>query len=280
MKLVSSPCTKQFYMLSIRWLYVFLIITSLRPLGAIAQDSIVDQEVKVNKQYWLDYNHPTFLSETQSIRTEIAFRTIDPHVFNRFQAISTVTFKNGKKAHKFWNLFNSYQLGGGAIYTQNTSATDNFELRMIQGFRVIIPTIKLITLNNYVRLEERFQNQFNKQGWQSGYRLRYQLSTNISLASHYLKFTQGFYFPIKAELFFNLKKTNRFNDLVRISPGVGYKLKNNWRYELFVIFNRTRNTTETSNTTSDFIVRLRIYNGGKKSQDLDEQIDFQLEDEN
>ncbi len=259
---------------------MFLMITSLCPLGAIAQDSIVDQEVNVNKQYWLDYNHPTVLSETQSIRTEIAFRTIDPNIFNRFQAISTVTFKNGNKIHKFWNLFSSYQLGGGAIYTQNTSATDNLELRMIQGFRVIIPTIKLITLNNYVRLEERFQNEFNKQGWRSGYRLRYQLSTNISLPSRYLKFTEGFYFPIKAEVFFNLKKTDRFNDLVRISPGVGYKFKNNWRYEMFVIFNRTKNTTETSNTTSDFILRFRIYNGGKKNHALKEQIDFQLEDEN
>ncbi len=245
-----------------------------------AQDDVVDQAVDVNQQFWLDYNHPTRLSETQSIRTEIAFRTINPNIFNRFQAISTVTFKNTKKENKLWNLISSYQLGGGAIYTQNTSATDNFELRMIQGFRVIIPTIKLITLNNYVRLEERFQNEFNQQGWRSGFRLRYQISTNISWAKHYLGFTEGIYFPLKAELFFNLKKTDRFNDVVRISPGIGYKLKNNWRYELFVILNRSKNTTETSNTTSDFILRLRIYNGGKKSQALDEQIDFQLDDEN
>lgn len=267
-------------MLAIRWLYVFLAITWLLPLGVIAQDSIVDQAVKVNGQFWLDYNHPTLLSETQWIRTQMAFRTINPNVFNRFLAISTINFKNVKKENKVWGLIESFQLGGGAIYTQNTSAFDNFELRLIQGFKFNIPTIKLITLNNYVRLEERFQNDFDNEGWHSGFRLRYQIGTNISWSKHFLSFTEGLYFPIKAEVFFNLKKTDRFNDLIRLSPGVGYKFKNNWRYELFVIFNRTKNITETNNTSSDFILRLRIYNGGKKSQLLDEQIDFQLEDTN
>ena len=245
-----------------------------------SQDSIVDQSVEVNQQFWIDYNHPTLLSETQSIRTQMAFRTINPNVYNRFQAISTISFINGKKDHKVWGLIDSYQLGGGAIYTQNTSTTDNFELRLIQGFKFTVPTIKLITLNNYVRLEERFQNAFNNEGWRSGYRLRYQIGTNISWKKHFLGFTEGLYFPLKAELFFNLKRTDRFNDVIRISPGIGYKFKNNWRYELFVILNRTKNVTETSNTSSDFILRLRIYNGGKKSQLLDDQIDFQLEDTN
>ncbi len=261
-------------------IYIILLVVLFSAKKGVAQDSIVDQDVRVNEQFWLDYNHPTILSETQSIRTQIAYRTIVPNVFNRFQAISTITFKNNKKEHKIWGLIDSYQLGGGAIYTQNNTTNDNFELRLIQGFKFSIPTIKLINLNNYVRLEERFQNSFDDEGWRSGYRLRYQLGTNISWAKHYLRFIEGLYFPIKAEFFFNLKKTDRFNDLLRISPGVGYKFKNNWRYELFVIFNRTKNITETNNTSSDFILRLRIYNGGKKEQALDEQIDFQLEDSN
>lgn len=266
-------------MISRRCLYVFLFIQLLSPIGALAQDSIVDQDVRVNEQFWLDYNHPTLLSETQSIRTQIAFRTINPNLYNRFLAISTITFKNVKKENKILDLIDSFQLGGGAIYTQNTSTTDNFELRLIQGFKFNIPTIKMVTLNNYVRLEERFQNDFDNEGWRSGYRLRYQLGTNISWGNHFLGFTDGLYFPIKAEVFVNLKKADRFNDLVRISPGVGYKFKNNWRYELYVVFNSTRNITETNNTSSDFILRLRIFNGGKKNQVLDEQIDFQLDDD-
>lgn len=259
--------------------FVFITLLFISKIG-FAQDSIVDQDVRINQQFWLDYNHPTILSETQSIRTQIAFRTIVPNVYNRFQAISTITFNNGKKDKKMRDLIDSFQLGGGVIYNQNNNTTDNFELRLIQGFKFNIPTIKLITLNNYVRLEERFQNDFTNQGWHSSYRLRYQLGTNISWGKHHLGFTEGLYFPIKAEVFFNLKKADRFNDLIRISPGVGYKFKNNWRYELFVIFNSTKNITETNNISSDFILRLRIYNGGKKNQALNEQIDFQLEDSN
>jgi hypothetical protein len=246
----------------------------------IAQDSIVDQDVRVNEQFWIDYNHPSQWSETQSVRTQIAFRTIVPNVFNRFQAISTITFNNTKRSERKWGTIASYQLGGGAIYTQNTEARDNFELRLIQGFKFNIPTIKLVTLNNYVRLEERFQKSFDDNGWRSGFRMRYRLSTNISWGKHYLGFTEGLYFPLQAEIFVNLKKVDRFNDLIRLSPGIGYKFKNNWRYELFVIFNRTRNITETNNKSSDFILRLRVYNGGKKKEGLNDQIDFQLEDGN
>ncbi len=93
-----------------------------------------------------------------------------------------------------------------------------------------------------------------------------------------MSFTEGLYFPLQAELFFNLKRTDRFNDLIRISPGMGYKFKNNWRYELFVIFNRTTNITETNNKSSDFILRLRVYNGGKMKEGTEQQEGFQLDD--
>ncbi len=260
------------------WVLLCTVLCLNALIKANAQDSIVDQDVRVNRQFWIDYNHPNQWSETQSVRTQIAFRTIVPNVYNRFQAISTITFKNTNRSERTWGLIDSYQLGGGAIYTQNTAAKDNFELRLLQGFKFNIPTIKPITLNNYVRLEERFQKSFNDNGWRSGYRFRYRLGTNISWKKHYLGFTEGLYFPLQAEFFFNLKKTDRFNDLIRISPGIGYKLKNNWRYELFVIFNRTKNITETNNKSSDFILRLRVYNGGKKSPGSQNQNDFQLDD--
>jgi hypothetical protein len=66
-----------------------------------------------------------------------------------------------------------------------------------------------------------------------------------------------------------LKKADRFNDLIRLSPGIGYKTENDWRFELYTIFNRTKNITETNNTSNDFILRLRIYQGNLKKQVLD-----------
>ncbi|EMQ96406.1 hypothetical protein D778_02296 [Xanthomarina gelatinilytica] len=46
---------------------------------------------------------------------------------------------------------------------------------------------------------------------------------------------------------------------------MGYKLKNDWKFELYLIFNETKNNTETNNSSSDFILRIRVYNGTLKT---------------
>ncbi|MBT8298431.1 MAG: DUF2490 domain-containing protein [Maribacter sp.] len=254
-------------MLYKRWLYIFLAITSLYPLGTIAQDSIVDQEVQVNQQVWLDYNSLTRLSETQSIRTQFGFRKISPEVYDRFLMMPTWIIENKSAGHFLGlnkSLIESYRFGAGAIYTSNYDARDNLELRLSQGILVDVPMINNITLRNYARIEERFQNSFDDSGWQSGFRFRYRLSTVLSWKNHLIRFTEGFYLPMEAEIFANLKKSDRFNDLLRLSPGIGYQLKNKWRIELYLIYNRTKNITETTDkSTNDFIMRIRVYNGEK-----------------
>ncbi len=245
----------------------FLLITK----HGFSQDSIVDQAVNVNSQFWIDYNFISPFSENQNLSTQIGFRKISPKIYNRFLGISTLNIKNNKKVFNLNNtgpFIKSFHVGAGIIYTQNYNNTDNFELRLIQGFKFDIPTIKQVTLNNYVRFEERFQNSFKNSGWRAGYRLRYRLSTVLSWNKHYLNFANGLYIPIEAEVFFNLKRAERFNDLIRLSPGLGYRLDNNWKFELYFIFNRTKNITETNNKSSDFILRLRVFNGTKKLESI------------
>jgi hypothetical protein len=247
----------------------FLLFTA--PFG-FSQDSTVDQDVSVNGQFWIDYNFSKSKSETRDISTQIGFRKISPRVYDRFLVISTMNIEN-QSENKWLKLINSYHLGAGAIYTSNYDANDNLELRFIQGVRFNINTLKVLqinktsrflNLNNYIRLEERLQTSFNK-SWALGYRLRYKLSTEISWDKHLIGFTKGFYFPLEAELFFNLKKTDRFNDVIRISPGVGYKTKSGWRFETFIIYNRTKNITETNNNSSDFILSFRIRDEREKT---------------
>ncbi len=244
----------------------------------MGQDGTVDQDVKVNQQFWLDYNFSKSTKENRDISTQIGYRKITPQVYDRFLGISTINFKNTSQ-NKFLSVFESFHLGAGAIYTLNNNANDNFELRLLQGVRFNISTLKLFTFNNYIRLEERLQTSFTN-GWTIGYRLRYKLSTAISWENHFLKFTEGFYFPLEAEVFFNLKKSSRFNDLLRLSPGVGYKSKTGWRFETFVIFNRTKNITETNNTSSDFILRIRIRDERKKKVENSAPVQSVNEDKN
>lgn len=231
--------------------------------GIVAQDSIVDQEVRVNSQAWLDYNFKNLTNNSRFLSTQIGFRTINPSVYNRFLVTSTLNLRANRwfksKKEDSEPLIRSYHLGTGTIYTRNYNETDNFELRFIQGVKFNIPTIKDFKLYNYTRLEERFQTAFDGDGWEAGFRLRHRVSIAISWKKHYLNFTKGLYFPISAEIFFNLQKANRYNDVLRLSPGIGYKFESGLKLELYTIYNLSRNITETNDASSDFILRLRIY---------------------
>ncbi|MCO5724120.1 DUF2490 domain-containing protein [Robiginitalea marina] len=238
-----------------------VVITLSGTAPGISQDSIVDEAVKVNQQLWLDYNPTSILSEYRSLSTQISYRTIIPQVYNRFQVISTLDFRNKRERGLISGkaLIKSFRLGGGVIYTQNTGARDNLEFRLSQGLTFDIPTIQQMTLNNYARIEERLQKTFDDSGWEAGFRFRYRIATQIALNGLHLEFTEGFYIPLEAEVFINLKKTERFNDLIRLSPGLGYRFKTGWRIETYLIFNRTKNITETNDKSSDFIMRVRVY---------------------
>jgi hypothetical protein len=83
-----------------------------------------------------------------------------------------------------------------------------------------------------------------------------------------LAFAKGLYIPLEAEVFVNLKKVDRFNDLLRISTAIGYRLESDLRFELYPIFNSTKNITETNNNSSDFILRCRVFQGNSKKQEL------------
>ena len=60
------------------------------------------------------------------------------------------------------------------------------------------------------------------------------------------------------EFFFNFKKSDRLNDVIRISPGIGYKYNDDWKFELYASYHNTLNTAEEYNTSNDFVLRLRI----------------------
>lgn len=247
--------------------FILFVNLAIIPHFLLAQDTIADKEVKVNQQLWLDYNYHTPLGKTKGLNTQFGFRKIEPQVYNKFLINSSLYFKNSTSP-KFLQLENplidTYHLGAGLIYTQNYGTDDNFEFRLMQGLKYEIQTFKFLAFNNYIRLEERFQNSFDGSGWTTGFRLRYRISTELEWGNYLFDFTHGLYFPLSAEVFFNLKKSDRYNDLTRISPGIGYRTKSNWKFEMYLIFNRTKNITETNNTSSDFILRLRIINASRK----------------
>lgn len=227
-----------------------------------AQDT--SEDVSVNRQFWGDYNTKIQLEkENRFISGFIGYRTISPHIYDKYLFVPTYNFLNTKSSD-FLNLkkplINSFHLGMGIYYTNNLNDTpDDFEFRLMQGFKFFTPEIASIYFKNYIRLEERFQNILDGSSWTTSFRFRYRISTVIEWKKHLFNFNEGLYLPMSIEFFYNLKKADRFNDVIRISPGIGYKLNDDWKFEVHLSYHNTKNTTENESSSNDFVVRLRIY---------------------
>ncbi|RLD26829.1 MAG: hypothetical protein DRI70_05175 [Bacteroidetes bacterium] len=244
--------------------FEYLIFILLFNIFSIYGQEEVD-DIKVNGQTWLDYNVAYDLDEYKTIGGFIGYRTISPHIYDNFLLTSNYSIINQKslKFLKFLKLekplIHSYHFGARVNYVSNKNKEDDLEFRLMQGAKFFIPSFESFPLLNYIRLEERFQKTFDGSKWVVGLRFRYRISTVIEWNKLVFDFTKGFYIPMNIEFFFNLKKTDRFNDVIRISPGIGYKLNEEWRFELYGSYHNTLNTTEEVNTSNDFVLRLRIH---------------------
>ncbi|WP_298532248.1 DUF2490 domain-containing protein [uncultured Algibacter sp.] len=259
--------------------YYYILFILLFFTFRVASQDQTEDDVKVNAQLWLDYNIQSHFGESKSLNSYVGYRSITPNIYNNFLVVSTYNIAN-KKSLKLLKrdkpFINSYHLGARANYIANKDKKDDFEFRLMQGFKFYLPSIKEVPLMNYIRLEERFQKTFNTSGWDIGFRFRYKVSTVIDLDKHIFNFTSGFYIPLNVEFFFNLKKVDRFNDVIRVSPGIGYKLNDDWKFEFYVSYQNTQNTSENESTSNDFVFRLRIFKLNRKKnktkQSKDEQI--------
>ena len=248
-----------------------ILFSSSFALSCYSQEEL---DVSVNSQYWLDLNGKYEFDEIRSISGFAGFRSISPHAYDKYLVFGTYDMQN-TKSRIFRNLknplINSFHLGGGIYYTNNKNYDDNFELRLTQGLKFFLPSIKEIPLKNYLRFEQRFQKTFDGSSWSTSMRLRYKISTVIEWKKHFFAFNKGMYIPMNVEFFFNLNKADRFNDVIRISPGIGYKFTDEWRAEFYVSYHYTNNTTDQQDGSNDFVFRLRLYKANlvKKPPKLD-----------
>lgn len=249
-----------------RLFFLCLIAISVK---AISQES-QPEDATVNSQFWTDFNGKYLLDEKKFITGFVGYRTISPHLFDKIMVVPTLNFMH-TKSPKFIKsekpLISSFQLGAGLYYTNNNYEPDNFEFRMMQGFKFFLPSIDLIPLRTYIRLEERFQKDFDGSYWSFSGRLRFKVSTVIEWKKRLLSFNQGMYIPMSVEFFYNLKEADRYNDVIRISPGLGYKFSDEWKAEFYVSYHLSNNTSEDNDSTNDFVFRLRIYKSSLRKKE-------------
>ncbi len=261
-----------------------LVLFLINTVVLVSQETDVD--VSNNIQYWLDYNVKYNIKEKNSFSSFVGFRSITPHIFNKLVSVSTYNITN-EKSLKFIKtkkpLVHSYHLGTGLFYTQNIDSNDNFEFRLVQGLKFFLPFLKITYLNNYIRFEERFQKTINENPWSTGLRIRYKIATAFEWKKNHSDFKKGLYLPMSIELFFSVKESDRFNDKIRVSTGIGYKFESGWKTEFHISYHNTKNTDLTENTTNDYVFRLRVYRSSitrkntliDKEQELKELIEVE-----
>ena len=108
-------------------------------------------------------------------------------------------------------------------------------------------------------MEERFDIETSNWINTFGLRLRYEAKLTLKLKGDWLSFNDGLYLPISIELFWNLKETQQFNDIVRISLGIGYEFSELWRAEIDLSYHYTRNSVEDNFAANDIVFRLRLF---------------------
>jgi hypothetical protein len=243
---------------SYRKIYI-LIFLALAVWGQFLNaQTVFDEDEDVNTQIWLDYNPSWVLNSKTQIYGDIGARTIIPN--NWYRAIvrpairyDLLSFNERTERYRTWQLHG----GIGFFYTYNLEVTDILEIRPFQGLRVKIPNRDRLQLVHYVRLEERLELGLGEGTSEFSIRARYMIGKDFILPGKFL--TQGLYLPVYAEFFFNLNTGAQFNDVMRLTPGIGYRPNQDMRFQFDLSYHRRRPSSDDKFRTNDIVFRFRVY---------------------
>ena len=222
----------------------------------IAQDF---EDKSITEQIWLDYNPEYSLSERVDLYGGLGARTVFPNEWYRFFIEPTVRYKRPKFILKDLYYKEELHFGIRFFFTTNKSFSNRLEIRPFQGYKLKWPNRPRVVIQHYVRLEERFDLETANWVNTFGLRLRYQAKMTLKLKGDLISFNDGLYLPIRMEFFWNMKRVQQFNDVVRITPGIGYEFSEFWRAEFDMSYQYTRNTVEDNFATNDIVFRFRVF---------------------
>jgi hypothetical protein len=232
----------------------FILLLSIIFGEAIGQQT---NNPEITKQIWLDFNPDYTINSKFILYGHIDVRTIFPKGWYRFITGGGIAYKR----RPLWDkrVEEEFHAGIGFFYTINLDNPDRLEIRPYQGYKLHWPNFARLTVQNYVRLEERFEFTGNGGGEEFGLRLRYLVQGTLHFKHFNNSIVKPLYLPVSAEFFFNLNGTDQFNDVMRVGPGLGYLFPSGWRPEFDLTFNRTRGTVAEKFTTSDLVFRFRLF---------------------
>ena len=234
-----------------------MLLSLLLTVNLLAQQN--SDESDATQQLWLDYNPSWQLKDKIGITSKFGFKTIFPSAWYKFYSSAEVTYDVPKFILK--SLYYNEQVYAGAdmYYILNSNVEDVFEFSIFQGYSLKWPNRKYLVLKHNVELGERFQWGVVDGNYSFGLKLSYAGSLTWKFHGDVVDFGKGFYLTCTFKFWWNLISTTVFNDVARVTPGLGYQISEKWKTEFLVGWNYTRNLTSDRFSTNSVIFRLRAF---------------------
>ncbi|WP_075591336.1 DUF2490 domain-containing protein [Labilibacter marinus] len=210
-------------------------------------------------QIWFDLNVSTPLSESINFYAKIGAKTVSPKVWNKLYLSSEISYN---LQHLIFKNFEHKETvyGGVDFYFIDFIDSENaYEISPYQGYSLYWPNNKKLTLKHNLEFAERLQWIKNIDKYSFGIKASYELDLSYKIFREPKQFVNGFYIGMSAKFWWNLIAANIYNDIIRITPKVGYQFSPKWKISLFTGYNYTRNFSTTNFHSDNIIYRFRIY---------------------
>lgn len=254
----------------INWILCTLLLGFVFVANGQEEPDTPSEDSDFSQQLWVSFDPSYKLTQKKQFKGSVGYRTIAPPSWNRFIAkggLEVTTDGLILKKFKKIKTQENYSYGAGMYYLDSDTGSNSFELRPYQGYRVSFNASHRLAFGQYLRLEERFV--FSKSnGNVFGLRLRYQILGTINFEGLIFQEGTGMYFPMGVEFFFNIRKTSQFNDVLRVSPGIGYQINPGFKIQGSIAYHYTQDEAGEVAKSNDLIYQFKVFktlNFGKKA---------------
>ncbi|WP_417444019.1 DUF2490 domain-containing protein [Joostella sp.] len=220
-------------------------------------DSISNNDI--TRQLWVHFSPSWKINDRVRLNADLSYRTISPNDWTRLTSRAEISYSLNDIELNNFNFSHSLIQGVGYFYIHNYDIDDVFEYRIYQGYKIGFNVTNRVNIQQYLRLEERFTNLFRKDTRSFGLRFRYKISAVLDLQSLFTSKHRGFYVPADIEFFLNIKSSKQINDIIRVSPGLGYVIDPSFKVQFNLSYHYTKQEFDDSIKTNDIVFRIKVY---------------------
>ena len=233
-------------------LLALILLTALSP--ARGQD-----EKDYNQQAWIDLNPRWVMKSGKTIiRGSLGYRTIFPQEWDRY--VINLGVSHSPFIHQTERnvaiQYMRFHAGVGNYYTYSIEDLNLNEVRFYQGVHLRWPSFPRVFLTHYIRIEERIEHIQHSDDYDFTMRFRYRLGARFRFLKPFLS---DLYLPVSAEVFMSTGQGFYFNDVIRVTPGIGYDFTDQFSTEFQLSYHFSRNSSTESFENNDLVYRLRVY---------------------